>query len=104
MDGKQARRTNNSSPIGLMFDHGADGWNAVMLSMTICTIFQIGRCWYLPLFWLTLTAGFYFATLEEYYCGSLDLGAINAVSDGAVLVFIVGVVSAFTGSGCWLYS
>jgi ethanolaminephosphotransferase len=24
MDGKQARKTNNSSPLGLMFDHGCD--------------------------------------------------------------------------------
>ena len=28
MDGKQARRTGNSSPLGLLFDHGCDAFNA----------------------------------------------------------------------------
>jgi hypothetical protein len=28
MDGKQARRTGSSSPLGLLFDHGCDGLNA----------------------------------------------------------------------------
>jgi phosphatidylglycerophosphate synthase len=27
MDGKQARRTGNSSPLGLLFDHGCDAFN-----------------------------------------------------------------------------
>jgi hypothetical protein len=27
MDGKQARRTGSSSPLGLLFDHGCDGLN-----------------------------------------------------------------------------
>ena len=28
MDGKQARRTGNSSPLGLLFDHGCDAFTA----------------------------------------------------------------------------
>ena len=30
MDGKQARRTGNSSPLGLMFDHGCDAFTTVL--------------------------------------------------------------------------
>jgi len=32
MDGKQARKTGNSSPLGMLFDHGCDA-----LTMTLFT-------------------------------------------------------------------
>jgi len=33
MDGKQARKTGNSSPVGLMFDHGCDSFTAALLTL-----------------------------------------------------------------------
>jgi len=33
MDGKQARRTGNSSPLGLMFDHGCDAFTTVLQAL-----------------------------------------------------------------------
>lgn len=33
MDGKQARRTGNSSPVGLLFDHGCDSFTAAMMTL-----------------------------------------------------------------------
>jgi phosphatidylglycerophosphate synthase len=33
MDGKQARRTGNSSPLGLLFDHGCDAFTAALFCM-----------------------------------------------------------------------
>ena len=84
-----------------MFDHGADSINAVLLAITISSIIQLGTTWCATLFMLCLTSGFYFATLEEYYCGRLDLPIINAVSDGCVFIYAVGLVSAFFGCNIW---
>ena len=35
MDGKQARRTGNSSPLGLLFDHGCDAFSTGTLFLVI---------------------------------------------------------------------
>ena len=35
MDGKQARRTGNSSPLGLLFDHGCDAFTAALIPLML---------------------------------------------------------------------
>ena len=39
MDGKQARRTGNSSPLGLLFDHGCDAFSMGLQVMVIAKTF-----------------------------------------------------------------
>jgi phosphatidylglycerophosphate synthase len=39
MDGKQARRTGNSSPLGLLFDHGCDAFTMGFVALTIAKTF-----------------------------------------------------------------
>jgi len=41
-DGKQARRTNTSSPLGELFDHGLDSWAALLMPMGIYSVFGRG--------------------------------------------------------------
>lgn len=55
----------------------------------------------MPLLAMFITLGFFLATLEEYYCGKLDLGIINGVSDACVAVYIVGGLTAYFGCGIW---
>lgn len=43
MDGKQARRTGNSSPLGLLFDHGCDSMTAGLFSLMILKTLQCGN-------------------------------------------------------------
>lgn len=57
--------------------------------------------WYIPIALIALTSGFYAATLEEYYCGRLDLPLFNGVSDGCVVVYAIGLISGFANSGVW---
>ena len=67
MDGKQARRTGTSSPLGQLFDHGVD---------CICNLFHIsaigaihlsgGSIWFL-LLQVTNQFAFFCAQWEEYY-------------------------------------
>lgn len=41
-DGKQARRTGSSSPLGMLIDHGMDSITAVINTMIIIQLVQIG--------------------------------------------------------------
>ncbi len=36
IDGKQARRTGNSSPLGQLFDHGCDALSGVTIGLAMC--------------------------------------------------------------------
>jgi ethanolaminephosphotransferase len=38
-DGKQARRTQSSSPLGELFDHGLDSWATLFLPVALVSIF-----------------------------------------------------------------
>jgi ethanolaminephosphotransferase len=100
-DGKQARKTGNSSPLGLTIDHGADAINAVMLPMSLIPMIYLESKWFTPLILISITCGFYAATLEEYYCGRLDLPLFNGVSDGCVMVYAIGLISGLAGSSYW---
>lgn len=42
VDGKQARRTNSSTPLGELFDHGLDSWSCVYFVVTVYSIFGRG--------------------------------------------------------------
>ena len=42
MDGKQARRTNSSSPLGQLFDHGCDAMSAVCMCIAACNALGLG--------------------------------------------------------------
>lgn len=45
MDGRQARRTGSSSPLGQLFDHGCDALSLHMLLDTVRTSLQLPGGW-----------------------------------------------------------
>jgi phosphatidylglycerophosphate synthase len=53
MDGKQARKTGNSSPVGLLFDHGCDSFSSSLLALMMMKMMQLGNG---PIILLTLLA------------------------------------------------
>ena len=88
MDGKQARRTGSSSPLGLFLDHGADALNIVLSSLNVMAMLQLGegRYWECLGVWAATTTPFFFATWEEYFTGTLYLGVFNGPTDGVLIV------------------
>lgn len=42
VDGKQARRTNSSTPLGELFDHGLDSWACVFFVSSMYSVFGRG--------------------------------------------------------------
>jgi ethanolaminephosphotransferase len=94
MDGKQARKTGNSSPLGLLFDHGCDSFTTAILSMMVIKVCQVGNNNLVLLALSGATMGFYFCTLLEYYTGGLFLGIGNPVTDGSIVI-----IAFFLGAG-----
>ena len=101
MDGKQARRTGNSSPLGLLFDHGCDcfaiGLQNIMLSKEVC----VGDNPISMVSLITAYMCFHFCTLEEYYLGTLKLPMFNGVSDGSLPVIVLLIFTGAIGNTWW---
>jgi len=101
LDGKQARRTGSSSPLGELFDHGCDALSLAFIALTVAGSLQMGATW--TLFWV-LTANcvtFYMAQWEEYHTGTLELWYLN-VTEAQLLIMLIHLMTAALGSHFWL--
>lgn len=102
MDGKQARRTQNSSPLGLIFDHGVDSFSTGLQALMILRVMQCGNNLLAYALLISAMAAFHFATLEEFYVGALHLPVCNAVSEGSVIIVGTYLVSGILGNDIWV--
>jgi len=103
LDGKQARRTGTSSPLGELFDHGCDALTTTLMTLTVLTSMQLGTG-YIIYFLLVLSLMvFYFAQWEEYQSGVLDLGIMN-VTEIQLMVMGTHLLTFFFGPPFWLQS
>lgn len=71
MDGKQARRTGTSSPLGQLFDHGIDCFANMALFSSAQTFVLLGPCRNYLYCQLLTQVTFFAAQWEEYYTGIL---------------------------------
>ncbi|NWW39743.1 EPT1 Ethanolaminephosphotransferase, partial [Panurus biarmicus] len=103
VDGKQARRTNSSTPLGELFDHGLDSWACVYFVVTVYSTFGRGSTGvsvfvlYL-LLWVVLFS-FILSHWEKYNTGILFLPWGYDISQ--VTISIVYIVTAFVGVEAW---
>ncbi|GLD99572.1 hypothetical protein PINS_up008298 [Pythium insidiosum] len=102
LDGKQARRTGTSSPLGLLFDHGCDAVNVSVGMMTMASIIQLGTSWKALALVLSAHTVFFCATWEEYYSGSLSLPLINGPTEGILIGVFLKLLTAYLGPSFWL--
>mmetsp|Transcript_30711 Transcript_30711/g.45784 ORF Transcript_30711/g.45784 Transcript_30711/m.45784 type:complete len:468 (-) Transcript_30711:608-2011(-) len=104
MDGKQARRTGSSSPLGLLFDHGCDAANSIIGSAnwiaawgyTPSTDFL--QCWVMIFFPMGI---FYISTWEEFFTGSLILPIVNGPSEGLLFGASLSLITFLVGVEIW---
>jgi len=101
LDGKQARRTGTSSPLGLLFDHGIDALVVTIGALSLSAIFQLGQTWRTLMFWMAGAGGFYMASWEEYYTNEFDLPPINGPSEGILIFTALELLTAWKGAGIW---
>ncbi len=96
-DGKQARRTDTSSPLGELFDHGCDALNCWVLGLIELASISLGTGELSSLFMLIVFWGFYLPTWETYHTGVLYLGYVNAPTEGIIFGCLIILGSAIWG-------
>ncbi|XP_028653182.2 ethanolaminephosphotransferase 1 [Erpetoichthys calabaricus] len=103
VDGKQARRTNSSTPLGELFDHGLDSWACIFFVVTVYSIFGRGetgvgvRTLYFIL-WVVLFS-FILSHWEKYNTGVLFLPWGYDISQ--VTISVVYIVTSVVGVEAW---
>ncbi|XP_064011533.1 cholinephosphotransferase 1 isoform X2 [Pogoniulus pusillus] len=103
IDGKQARRTNSSSPLGELFDHGCDSISTVFVVLGSCIAIRLGTnpdwlffCCFVGLFM------FYSAHWQTYVSGILRFGKID-VTEVQIAITMLLLISAYGGTAVWDY-
>jgi len=101
IDGRQARRTGTSSPLGELFDHGCDALNCSLGAIVQSAAMGLGHSWYSAFLLVLTTAPFYISTWEEYQTGVLYLGYVNGPTEGLITACIVMIISGILGPEFW---
>ncbi|CEF71450.1 Bb in a boxcar [Strongyloides ratti] len=101
LDGKQARRTNSSSPLGELFDHGCDSMTQVFITLNICYAMQIGNfpslCFIVNVISVIL---FYGAQWATYCTGVMKFNKFD-VTEAQWSVIIILLISGIFGPEIW---
>jgi ethanolaminephosphotransferase len=97
VDGRQARRTGTSSPLGELFDHGCDALNCSFAALIQMSALGLGHTKQAVIIFVIATAGFYLSTIEEYHTGVLYLGYVNVPTEGVSILCIMYLFSAAYG-------
>ena len=103
MDGKQARRTGSSSPLGLLFDHGCDCLNSGIAGPLVM-MGALGvrpGTWQYVAIWALPALPFFFNSYEEYHTNTFLLREINGPNEGVMALVCTYVVAAFVGTDIW---
>lgn len=97
IDGKQARRTGTSSPLGELFDHGIDSLNCLWGALLMITTLSEGSGWAGVINLLAPTIGMYFSAWETYYTKTLFLDYLNAPTEGLIVAVMFHLTSGLFG-------
>jgi len=100
-DGKQARRTNTSSPLGELFDHGIDSWCVSFFTLNVISIFGKDSIGIEQLYFCHIGTMFAFiiSHWEKYNTGVLYLPWAYDLSQ--VTLAIVYLITAINGVDFW---
>ena len=101
LDGIQARRTGEASPLGLLLDHGCDAINVGFSSLTISAAIGHGPTWKTFATLLCCCVVFFMNTYEEFYRGALVLPIVNGPNEGIFAVIATYMATAAWGTAYW---
>jgi len=109
VDGKQARRTGNSTPLGQLFDHGCDGFSTILIAdgITMLTLTPDRALTNQVIF----AVPFFLAQWEEMHTGTLRTcmlfmdGKMGiGVTETQIFQMFVFLLAAICGPGLYTYS
>ena len=98
IDGKQARRTGNSTPFGMLMDHGCDIFTNIFTAYNMSRLLIVGNNDFFSYsVFFGLLIGFYYMTFEDYKIGEMYFPPINGADEGNFAVFLIGVACGILG-------
>ncbi|GAA6061052.1 hypothetical protein JCM10212_000095 [Sporobolomyces blumeae] len=101
IDGKQARRTGTSGPLGELFDHGCDAINTTLGAILTASALNLGLSWWTVASLIATNCNFYLSTWEEWHTGTLFLSAFSGPVEGILIVVALFTVTGFKGPEFW---
>jgi ethanolaminephosphotransferase len=101
LDGKQARRTGTSSPLGELFDHGCDALNTTLAACITAVPLKLGNGWISYCSLMTVLVPFYLTQWEEYFTGEMLLGYLN-VTEAQICSIAFQLSVVVFGSDFWV--
>jgi len=102
IDGKHARKTGQSSPLGLLMDHGVDSLTTFLFMMSLGSILKLEGCFWFSFLWLLASIQFFACTWEEYHTNRLDFPEFHGVSEGTFIASGIMLTTAGVGQQVWL--
>lgn len=105
LDGRQARRTGSSSPLGHLFDHGCDAFNVTISGLSFIAMLQLGPGLgsYAMLFFVGHLICFA-ASMEELFTGAMILREINGPNEGLIIMSSMHIMTGVLGPSIWRQS
>ena len=98
IDGKQARRTGNSTPFGMLMDHGCDIFTNIFTAYNMSRLLIVGNDDFFSYsVFFGLLIGFYYMTFEDYKIGEMYFPPINGADEGNFAIFLIGVACGILG-------
>lgn len=101
IDGKQARRTGTSSPLGELFDHGMDSISCALVGVSMMIMLNAGNEPDLILvFMILISSAFYLAHWGTYITGKLQFSYFD-VTEAQLFSIGLLLVTFACGQGFW---
>lgn len=95
IDGKQARRTASSSPLGELFDHGCDAVSIVFVAIGFCTVMSLGEypMWMFSVCFVAVCL-FYSAHWQTFVSGTQKFGLIDVTEEqwAVIALHLIGAI------------
>ncbi|KAI4255303.1 MAG: hypothetical protein LQ352_002635 [Teloschistes flavicans] len=101
VDGKQARRTGQSSGLGELFDHGIDSLNCTLASLCETAAMGLGSSPKGVFTALIPCLPMFFSTWETYHTHTLYLGYFNGPTEGLIIACSMMILSGYNGPQIW---
>eukprot|EP01013_Petalomonas_cantuscygni_P025572 TRINITY_DN4757_c0_g1_i1.p1 TRINITY_DN4757_c0_g1~~TRINITY_DN4757_c0_g1_i1.p1 ORF type:complete len:421 (-),score=87.85 TRINITY_DN4757_c0_g1_i1:80-1342(-) len=100
-DGRQARRTKSSSPLGDLIDHGVDSLCLTLGAVQFVATLALGRGFLLLTAVAVAQTTFFCATWEQYFVGALNLPMINGAMEGLLSISLLHLVAGVCGQALY---
>jgi phosphatidylglycerophosphate synthase len=95
LDGRQARRTQMSSPLGQFFDHGCDAITGVLEMMKVGASLNLACNRFMFFLSFFMAIGFFLTSWQEYVTHVFYFAPINGPVEGLLFLVLLHILAGF---------